>query len=401
MAKELYSQYDFIVLGEHPAALWGAVGLLEQGLKVLVLPLGLVPERNFAPQFALSALKLDPAYYPDRNADPIQILTPQRRFRLFADSQRLSDEHLFVFGKSLDEHVLPSSEVSRGLAFLYRGSETGPLLSEDWKTVFRKVNEVIYFSREPGWLKRQFLQRIQSLGGHVLSDRSLQRIFVEKRAFVGVQVEGSSAMTLGAQVLLGTNWNHAQTFFSEDILMRSVPMGWSFEIQVHLQEDSLPVGMSSYMLFVQDEAPIVEIQHVKKGEFILRTTLPYQERYLDRTEQRKIAQRLFKVLGNFIPDLEYNLKKMDPNLRDPDQAEQVDLPTLYPFRTLEDIPVTRLRYGTPGLGAQSPIQGMWMAYEEAFPRWGEWGAYQAVFQAIQAWSKQTQRPELLRINAPF
>ena len=395
MATELYSQYDFIILGEHPAALWGALTLLENGLKVLIVPLGQVAEKNFAPDFAVSSLQLDASVFPDRDLDPIQILTPERRFRLFSDADQLSEEHLFVFGKEF------TSSLTRGLAFLHRGSETGPLVSEEWKTIFQKTKSTLYFLQEPGWLKKQFLKKIQQLGGHVLSDDAVHQIFIEKKTFVGVQIEGSSSLILGSQVLVGTQWDLAQSFFSEKTSLKSAPVGFSFEIQVQIEEESLPLGLTSYMIFVQDEAPIVEIHHSKKGHFLLRTTLPFQERFLGRLEQRKIAQRLFKVLGNFIPDLEYNLKRMVPDLRDPERAEQEELPRLYPFQTLSEIPPARLRYAVPGLGAQSPIQNMWFADEEAFPRAGEWGAYQAVAQAIQAWGKHTQKPELLKINAPL
>ena len=401
MSRELYQQYDFIILGEHLAALWGACHLLEKELKVLVIPFNVTPEKNFAPDFALTPLELPASAFASRDEDPIQIITPQKRFRLFSDPQKLSDEYLFVFGKKLEDLTSPESVFLRGLSFLHRGSETGPTVSEDWKTLLKNASSTLYFNQEPGWLRDQFFKKIRQLGGHVMAGERVQRIFIEKKTFTGVQLEGSSSMILGSQVLVGTHWDQVQNLCNETTSVRSAPIAWSFEIQVQVEKEAIPSGLTNCMIFVQDDAPIVEFFALEDGEFVLRTSLPYQEQFLERREQRKIAQRLFKLLGSLIPDLEYNLKRMSPNLRDPEKVESEDLPRIYPFQQLAEIPVSRLKYASPGLGAQSPIQNMWFAYEEAFPRLGEWGAYQAVSQAIQAWGKQAQKPDLAKINAPL
>ena len=391
MKNEYFAEYDFIVVGDHPAALWGAVTLLERGHKVLVLPMG-TASKNFFPRSMLETLRIDPALIPNRDLDPVQILTNQKRFRLFSTLEALKEEYFFVYGKPLEDLHSLDADFVRGLAFLDRGSETGPVFPDEWKTMINRVNDLIYFPFEPGWIQRQFHHRIRELNGHVATELQLQRVFVERGTFVGVQISGSSSIIRAQQVLIGSNWNRVQNLFSEQTALKSQPVSWAFEMELKIGAESIPQGLGSYMIFSQPNAPLVEFQHDHQGGLTLRTTLPFHEKTLDRVEERKIAQRLFKTASLFIPDLEYNLEKISPDIRDPEKAEKKDLPELYPFRTLKDIPAALLRYAIPGLGYTTPIQGVSIAYEEAFPKMGEWGAYQAVSSAIQDWIKRTQKP---------
>lgn len=399
MKHPLFSHYDFIVIGDHPAALWGARWLLEKGLKVLVVPMGTDRSRNFAPRFALDLLNLSNHDFVNRELDPIQILTPNRRFRVFSSWNDLSEECDFTYRKDLNDRASLDPQLIRGFAYLYRGSETGPVSTSDWKTITQKVNDVIYFQKETGWLKEQFLKQIHKLGGHVLQDNHLNRIFIEKRSFVGVQVEGSASMITADRVLVGCNWNLVQGLMSETVPLHSTPTGWIFELKLKISEESLPAGLTSQMIWVQEDSPVVEIVQLKKGEFVLRTALPYADYTLERVEQRKISQRLLKVMGKVIPDLEYNLSRIYPDIRDPERTEQVDLVELYPFHSLSQIPSSKLVYSMPGLGHVTPVEKMGFAYEEAYPQMGEWGAYSAVHQFIQEWAKAIQRLDLQRSDA--
>jgi hypothetical protein len=403
LKQQLYTHYDFIIIGDHPSALWGARLLLEKGLKVLVIPMGTDRARNFAPRFALEGLEIDEGSWLKREFDPIQILTPERRFRVFGSADALAEECKFVFGKSIADFSALDRQWVRGMAYLKRGSETDEVNADDWKTICASVNDLIYFHKEKGWLRKQFFSQIEKLGGHVLNrDRlgdQLQRIFVEKKAFVGVQIEGSSSMITADRVLIACNWNLVQTLMSESAETLSQPAGWIFELKLKISEEAIPDGLTSQMLWVQNGAPPIEIDHMGKGEFSLRTVLPYKEFTFDRVEQRKISQRLVKVMEKIVPDLEYNLNRVYPDIRDPERVEQVDLVELYPFHALAQIPSSMLVYSMPGLGHFSGIQGIHFAYEEAYPRQGEWGAYRAVELSIQAWAKGSQRLDLQKLNA--
>jgi hypothetical protein len=397
--QQLFSNYDFIIIGDHPAGLWAARLLLEKGLKVLVVPMGTGKARNFAPRFVVESFDLPASDFANREMDPIQVLTPDRRFRVFSSTAALTEECDFVYRKNLADLNTLDPQLVRGLAYLYRGSETGPVQADDWKTIYLKVNEVLYFQKEEGWLEEQFLNQIKKMGGHVLPEDRLDRVFVEKKAFVGIQVEGSSSMITAERVLVACNWNLVQGLMSETVPLISKPAGWIFEMKLKVSDEAIPVGLTSQMIWVQAGAPVIEMDQVQKGEFVLRTTLPYEDFTLERNEQRKICQRLLKVMGRVIPDLEYNLSRVYPDIRDPERTEQVDLVEMYPFHSLGQIPSSRLVYAMPGLGYQTTVQGMGFAYDEAFPRSGEWGAYQAAQQVIQDWAKATNRLDLQKINA--
>jgi hypothetical protein len=390
---ELYPQYDFIILGDHPAALWGAQFLLKQGLKVLVLPIAQPQNRNFAPKFVLESFGI-----PVPVQGPAQIVTEKKRFRVLPTLEELKEEYFFNFGKTLQPGDLLETEIGRGLAYLTRGSETGPVIPEDWQQAFTRVNEMVYLDEPDGWLQRQMLNKLSDEGAHVLPAGRVLRIFVEKKVFVGVQVEDSSSIISAQHVLFGVNWNLITPYLSEASDVKSNPLGWMFELNLQVEPEALPLGLSHYMLYLQNGAPAIEIHHQKKGQFNVQTLLPYNEASLSHREQRRIAQRIFRVLAQLIPDLEYNLKRIQPDLRDPERTEQVELAKLFPYSTLDQIPAHRLRYGAPGLGHKSAFTGMTLAYEEAYPRLGELGAYQAVQFAVQEWAKPLQRNDVLKIQ---
>jgi hypothetical protein len=384
---KLLPHYDFVVFGEHPAALWATIILLEQGLKVLVLPFQQNRIRDWVPQLVIDQLKI-----PARNlldAQEIQVLTPSRRFRVYTDPADFAAELAFVGGEKLPD-------LWRGLAYLFRGFEGGPTFPEEWSSISSKLREVKFLTAQSSVLTQHFFEKIESLGGHILEKGACQQIFVEKKAFTGVQIAGSSTVISAAQAIIGVNWEVLKPLFSSAIPVESKPAGWFFEMSVKVSPDALPVGLSAKMIYSEAGAPIVEIDQISPGQFRLCTLLPFQEHTLQREFQRKTAQRLLKLLGMIVPDLEYNLNSVKPDIRDPEKTERVDLVDQYPFRMLSQIPGALLGYAIPGLGNSSVIPGVYTVYEEVNPRLGEWGAYQAAYLALTDWAKKTQKPEFLK-----
>jgi len=401
--QELFSHYDFILIGDHPAALWGARLLLERGAKVLAVPMGTDRARALAPRFALESLDIPERDWPNREADPIQILTPDRRFRVLSSWEALQQECAFVDGSDPASFESLNPQFVRGLAYLDRGAETGPVSAADWKTISRRLNETVYFEKPASWLKERFLDQLRKLGGHVLPNGHLTRIFIERKTVVGIQVEGSSSMITASRVVAACNWTLIQRLIGETILPRSNPSGWIFEARFKVSKEAIPVGLTSHMLWVQAGSPVIEIEAVNdgglSGEFVLRTTLPFADHTLERIEQRKTSQRLLKVMEKIIPDLEYNLSRVYPDIRDPERTEQVDLVEMYPFHSLNQIPSSRLVYRAPGLGHETAISGLGLAYEESDPQMGERGAYRSMQLLIQDWVKAMQQPDF-KIDFP-
>ena len=128
---EFSSHYDFVLLGEHPAGLWAALRLLELEKKVLILPLGRDSGLNASPKSVIRDFGWKDSEWLDRGSQPIQIITPNRRFRVEGTPEDLEAEYEFQFGQKPAGN--PSYEILRGLAYFARGSEAGPVFAEDWK----------------------------------------------------------------------------------------------------------------------------------------------------------------------------------------------------------------------------------------------------------------------------
>ena len=130
------------------------------------------------------------------------------------------------------------------------------------------------------------------------------------------------------------------------------------------------------MIYIEEQAPVLEIFQERPGHFRLSTALPMRDSTLERGEQRRLAGRMLKVCESLIPDLEYNIKKIIPDLRDPERTEWTDLPALYPFLELKKIPSQILTFGS---GTQppplSPLAGVWITHEEVSPKDGTWGSF--------------------------
>ncbi len=396
---ELANDYDFVVLGEHPAGLWAARHFLSLDQKVLILPLGTHSGLNALPRKVAEDFGFSTLDFVNRDEDPIQLLIPGHRFKLGSSLDRLREEYHFHFGHDFSDHELPNSELLRGLLYVSKGSEPGPALPEDWKELAEQVLETVYFEKEPGYLTRIMMKKLAELGAHVAKPGQLKQIFLDRKAFVGVQLVGTSKMIAARNAFACSHFGYLKGFMNEAVDLQSKPMGWNFDIRFECSVDALPVGMSTRMIYIEKDAPILEIIQERPGSFRLRTALPLQDHALERGEERRLAERMLKVCERLIPDLEYNLKWVSPDLRDPERVEAVDLPALYPFQDLNRIPLDRLCYGVgSALGFQCPVSGLYVVSDESSPKSGIWGGYNAVLQALDAIAKKDQRPDFLRLS---
>lgn len=394
----VHSNYDFVIFGEHPAALWGGVLALEAGFKVLVAPFGATTAKTIIPKFAAEKLGVQVS----RQEDPIQILTSDRRFRLGEDMESWSAEHEFCFNQPIDPVMGPRADVMRGFAYLYRGAETGPAVSQSWSEVANRVTQTVFLSDQQPELKKTCFNLITQKGGTILPDASVEQIFVERKRFVGVQLHGKSHVITVEQGIFSAPLPYLQPLLNIDgrhemLKLKSRPLGWHFEIQIQISPDAIPPGLTSRMIYVQKGAPIVDIRHLTRekapGRFRLRVTLPFDESSLKRPEQRRIAQRLVRLMSELIPDFSYNVREVIPEIRDPERTEVEELPKLYPFETLDHIPLSRLIYGVPGIGWKTPVQGLGIASDEADPSLGEWGPYRAIQSIFHNWFKRAEKLE--------
>jgi hypothetical protein len=386
---EFSSHYDFVLLGEHPAGLWAALRLLELEKKVLILPLGRDSGLNAAPKAVIRDFGWKDSEWLDRGSQPIQIITPNRRFRVEGNPEDLETEYEFQFGQKPAGN--PSYEILRGLAYFARGSEAGPVFAEDWKLWVQRALDTVYLEKESGFLVKSMLRHLSERGAHISRSEQLKQVFVDKKTLVGVQLEGASKMISTVSGLICSNYDLVKGYLNESLPSLSEPMGWTFEMKFECAPSSLPAGLTRRMAYVESGAPILEIIQQTSGYFQLRTPLPISEESLSRPFQRRLCERMIKVCERIIPDLEYNLRQVVPDLRDPEKTESVDLPRLYPFEDPHRIPLSKVFYGASrSLGHQSAIQNLFIVSEESYPGVGLRGAYQAALQVFESLNKRDQ-----------
>jgi hypothetical protein len=400
--SQFLNSYDGVIFGDHPAGLWAAKQLLDAGKKVLILPFGHQPLNSVLPRKV--AQEFNVGNLPDRDRNPIQILTPQHRFRVESSLEQIHAEHVFHFAQPLGALSGTQLELDRGLQCLSRGS--GPCLgtltvnsitNSKAKTSPQRLAEsaadTIYFESSASIrIFDVLINFLVSKGAHVAEPKQLKRIFIDQKTLVGVQIEGHAQMISCSLGFIAGHFDFVKPYLSESLSISSSPEAWIFEIQLDCSVDALPIGMTERMIYVEATAPIIEILQNKLGSFRLRTALPYEDQTLNRGYQRRIAERLLKVSERFIPDLEYNLKRVLPNLRDPEAVETVELPKLYPFEDLHRIPPELLSYGaSSALGFKTPVKNLYITSEETDPSLGIWGAFQGVVAVFDGLVKQSKK----------
>ncbi len=376
--------FDCIVIGESPSGLWGARQLLAKGLRVFILPTGTSRVVQALPIKVASEFEVPERFWIDREQAPLQVITHDRRFRVFKNEESFRSEFQFNFGEPFSLTKSPPVEFLRGLCYWQRGWETGPLFPDDWPGVFNRLSETVYFDRSPGLVEQWMLNSLRKSGAVIATAEKLSQVFVDKNKVVGVQLSETSQMIPARSIWVNTHFDYVNGFLNEKLTIKSKPMGWMFQIRFECTTDFLPVGSTDRMVYVEADAPPLEIEQESAGKFLLKTMLPMDSSTLDRDFQWRLATRMLRVVEALFPDLSYNLKQVIPDLRDRDRASKVEFPLIYPFETIESIPSHLLCFGLDaGLGFQTPVQGLMVTNEEAFPRLGLWGGYEAIRRILE------------------
>jgi hypothetical protein len=308
----------------------------------------------------------------------------------------IEEECRFQFGHGLERFEAPDPELLRGMLFLTRGAETGVALPESWPVLARRVADTVYFSEGGKVLVNQMLDHLHEKGARIVRSSGLKRIYVDRKKLVGIQLDGNPQVIPTSMAILGTGVDQIKPFLNESIDLQSQPVSWLFQVEFECNADSLPLGMSDHLLYVDAEAPILEIQRTAgTGKITLKVGLPYDESTLNYSYQRRMAERMLKVCEGFIPDLEYNLRRVTPNIRDPERVEREELPRIYPFLDLNRIPESLVHYSAQaGVGSQLPIQNFFVCSEESDPRLGVWGGFKAsdeMFAWLEKRKKKTEQ----------
>jgi hypothetical protein len=390
---ELSSSYDFILFGDHPAGLWAASHLLSLDKKVLYIPVSDRSIINGIPKQILANFGIRADSIVDRNVDPIQILGPKHRFRIGGTPELIEKEMVFQFG-TREEAGVPR-EFKRGVQHLLGKSQNADPRRSDWDQQIRTLLGTAFFDRNVPAKIEKMLKILEDRGLHKAKPGQLKRVFVDRGNFVGVQLDRNSKMIPSKGGIVASHYDSLTRIMSEEVALISSESGFRFEMRFECAPHSLPRGISSRMIFVDGDSPILELIHESPGSFVLRTFLSLDGASFDASFQRRLCERMIKVAGHYIPDLEYNLKGMTPDLRDGERAETIELPALYPYQESSQVPAERLVFensNRSSSGYQSPVGNLFLANAEANPSMGLYGPYQSMVQFFEIMAKKKDSP---------
>ena len=378
-----------MVFGTHPAALWAAGHLLSFEKKVLLIPLA---DPGNAGIRAIPRGVLD-AFHPGESARagmtpvPVQILTSSRRFKIGDSPEAMARERVFQFGSSRKPGDDP--ELMRGLRHVSGVCAPGFRTAWSWEESVRTVLSLVQLDPSRADPARMMVEALVERGAHLAKPGQLRRIFVDQNTFVGVQLGDRSKMI---SALAGFNGARSETLaplMSEGGGAPPAAAGWWFEMRFECEASAVPAGVTRRMIHVEGEAPVLEFHREGEGVFVMRTVLPLDEASLDRGFQRRLCERMMKVASRIIPDLEYNVRKMVPDLRDVERAERFELPSLFPYRSPGDIPAARKLAGKPSEGGvRQGLVNLHSINDEVLPEQGVPGPYRSVIEWFETQSKK-------------
>jgi len=339
------NRYDAVITGPNLMGVWAALRMAESGQRVLLLG----GESRCKPFISTRNGQL----IDFENRIILQELGHEDGARSISEAQfQVVTQNSRI---KVDGPATYDADSIRGLNYLYRGHDARLLLASEVDTAQALVSGLGVLPIGKFRLCETWMKRAESAGVTVLKTSSLSRVFLEKQHLVGIQVEGDGKMVSTRKLLVSSDLSSLAAQIHQTASSTSgkkkqlpLPLGWKFSIGLSVREDAIPAGAPQSFLLASANAPTIEVEWSSPAVYglsdsgqriiFLRTALPLQQQTLDREYQRKIAQRLLAALARVFPFLEYNLIRMLPDVRDHEQAEQLDLPEAYPFQDVSRIP---------------------------------------------------------------
>ena len=104
---------------------------------------------------------------------------------MFDNEEQFKNEYALQFGKPFSLSQQPDLLFLRGLSYWVRGAETGPILSDEWHSLYSKFFETSYFDEAPGFVTQSLLSKLEREGATVVRPGNLRRIFIDRKTVVG------------------------------------------------------------------------------------------------------------------------------------------------------------------------------------------------------------------------
>ncbi|NDG85773.1 MAG: hypothetical protein EBX52_12155 [Proteobacteria bacterium] len=296
-------------------------------------------------------------------------------------------EWRFQFGLSTKPGDDPGIRV--GISYLAGVVSPEVRAAWSWEESLRTVLSLVYLDRKWDGTIRGMIDELADRGAHVAKPGQCKRVFVDRGTLVGVQMGDRSKMISAAAGICGMRSGTLHSLVSEGAGEAPRAAGWWFEMRFECEVPAVPAGVTRRMVYVEEGAPTLEILREESGVFRLRTILPMEPSTLGRGFQRRLCERMMRVAGRLIPDLEYNVRKMVPDLRDAERVEGAELPALVPYENLDQIPVARRLCGHPGArGVLAGFSNLHPVNDETLPGLGALGAYRSAVSLFDAFSKK-------------
>lgn len=290
-----------------------------------------------------------------------------------------------------------------GVHFALVDAESGSIQEREFVRVLSSCREQLFHEAGRSAISEGLLELARELGVEVIEDSEVERIDVEGGRARRVHLRGRKPCD-AHHVLAQRSLAELRKVCKMPISFRRLkesrePRGWRFCAGLTLHPDFMPAMLGHRMIWKEPHAPVVSLEVMKSGEVALSTVLPFQEETLSPDYQALMMSRMFRLVTEVFPFMEYYLVRMFPDFREgnlPDEMKEV-----YAFDRLEAIPGELLYYPHPGVkatadGYRSGIKNLYVCSPESYPNLGQYGTMLAAFEAVLAGVTSSGKEALAR-----
>ena len=246
------------------------------------------------------------------------------------------------------------------------------------------------------------LKLAQSLGAHVPPKGECRRVFIDQGKLIGVQVAhvGNMIGAGGAVSGMSLTWldqlaNVGGRSWTKKLKTSPARSGWKFTVAYLVARDAIPPGATPWMIWKDVGGPHLEIEITRATDYgviqkdrvlvFARTVLPFSAESLDISFQKRVSAKILRQISSIFPYFERHIETVYPDLNrvagNPDARDE----GVYAFKSLSEIPENLhviSANSTRGVGADSGIEGLFLASDESYPELGSMGGAVAAIESV-------------------
>lgn len=254
------------------------------------------------------------------------------------------------------------------------------------------------------------------LGADIATKTDCRKILTDGQRVTGVQLAGRSGTIRAGGVAVGARFSEAiarlqgaSKRYGKSERHSLTPTAWKFTLALTLSREAIPPGVGRRVVWVEQDAPPLEIEFARRTEFeeqdtsasnvaFLRTLMPYSSESLVPAYQRLVSARMMRKFTELFPFAEFHVKNVFPEFREQERKRgSLNLkleknvvvgvgedPGNSPFAVsdLKEIPENLLVYEGKGLGTGTKLEGMFLISDESYPELGTLGGTVAALEGV-------------------